>query len=163
MKKLFIIRHAKSSWDQPELKDIDRPLNDRGEQDAPKMGEVLAERYQFDQLISSPANRAHTTCKIIAGKMGYPEKEIKVDRAIYGAAVSGMISMINTFDNKWETVAIFGHNPTFTYLAEQLGNESIGNLPTCGVVGIEFEVDDWNAVGSGLGNTFYYDYPKNHL
>jgi len=163
MKRIFIIRHAKSSWDDPRLKDVDRPLNKRGEKDAPLMAKVFKKAYKSaDSLISSPAVRALTTCKIFAEEMSYPQNAISIREEIYGASVDSMLAMINRFDNKWDTVCLFGHNPTFTYLAEQLADVNIGNLPTAGIVGIEFGVEIWAAVSLGSGEQFYYDYPKNH-
>ena len=81
MKTLYVIRHAKSSWDDPTLSDFDRPLNNRGKKDAPTMGKRLAQRQVVpDLLLSSPAERALTTCKIIAEEIHYPAGKIKTDK-----------------------------------------------------------------------------------
>jgi phosphohistidine phosphatase len=163
VKELYLIRHAKSSWDYPQLKDFDRPLNERGEEDAPLMGKVLKENNILPQLIlSSPAKRALNTAQIIAKALGYPSSKIEELHSIYHGEMATLMDLLNGIDNQYETVFVFGHNPTFTYLAEELGGEYIGNLPTCGVVGIRFEIDDWALLSKGLGTQIYYDYPKRH-
>ena len=161
MKKLFIIRHAKSSWDHPRLRDRDRPLNSRGQNDAPRMAKLFKREVgSVDQLISSPAVRALTTCKIFSRELSIPEDSILVQESIYGASTSSLLDLINNFNEAWSSVCIFGHNPTFTYLAEELANINIGNLPTCGIVGIEFGVEDWAAISFGSGSEFLFEYPK---
>ena len=163
MKKLYIIRHAKSSWEDGSLKDQDRPLNKRGQRDAPIMAEhFLGEEERVHMLVSSPAVRALSTCKIFAKALKYPTNAITIANEIYGASVDQMMQLINSWNDEWDTVCIFGHNPTFTYLAERLCNINIGNLPTCGIVGIEFESNQWQAVSLGNGTQIFYDYPKNH-
>jgi len=162
LKRLYIIRHAKSSWGDSNLKDFDRPLNKRGSTDAPLMGEVLrTAKVEADLIISSPAKRAITTAKIIAEAIDY-KKAIEDKKEVYGADTQIMLNVVNQIDNKIKTLFIFGHNPTFTYFAEMLSEVNIGNLPTTGIVGIEFDFDDWALVSSNTGNCFYYDYPKNH-
>ena len=162
MKKLFLIRHAKSSWEDPSLRDFDRPLNNRGKRDAPLMGEVLQRNgIVADKIISSPANRAYTTAGVFAQKTNYAAS-IEKDERIYGADVQSMIGIINEVPEHINSLFVFGHNPTFTYLAEYLADISIGNLPTTGVVGIEFEMESWAMISRGTGHCFLYDYPKNH-
>lgn len=161
MKKLFIIRHAKSSWDHPHLRDIDRPLNTRGFKDAPRMAQLFKKEVgSIDTLISSPALRAFTTSKEFAKELGIPDNSIIVEEKIYGASINGILDLINGLNDGWSSVCIFGHNPTFTYLAEELADVNIGNLPTCGIVGIEFNVSEWAAVSFGSGEQFLYEYPK---
>lgn len=163
MKTLFLIRHAKSSWADASLRDFDRPLNQRGLNDAPKMAKVLKREGHFpDQIISSPANRALTTAKFIADGIGYSKENIKEEEMIYGASVNEMMQLINGLNNDCQTVFLFGHNPTFTDLVEYLGDLEIGNLPTCGIVGFQFEVDSWQHLSGGMGIKIYEDYPKNH-
>lgn len=163
MKELYIIRHAKSSWDNPSLSDFDRPLNSRGERDAPLMGKVLADQKIIPDLIySSTANRALTTAKTIADKLGV-SNEIVLRKDFYHASESQLLQQINSFDNKANRVFMFGHNPGFTYLAENLTTETFGSIPTCGVVGIRFPFDSWDFVSAETGDVIMYDYPKNHL
>lgn len=161
-KKLYIIRHAKSSWNSPSLKDFDRPLNERGLKDAPKMGRRLLKRKILaDLIIASEANRAQTTARLIAKELNYPESNIQFTKAIYQASISEMIQLINQIDNRHNTVFLFGHNPTFTELAEYLTGEAFGTLPTCGIVGVALTVDRWDLVSSACGEEIYFDYPKN--
>lgn len=163
MKRVFLIRHAKSSWEHANLRDIDRPLNERGKKDAPIMAKAFRKNLgTVDQLISSPANRAYTTAQVFAKEFSISSKDILIREEIYGATIDQMLKLINSFDDSRTKICLFGHNPTFTYLAEKLADINIGNLPTCGIVGIEFEVDSWAAVSLGSGQDFYYDYPKNH-
>ena len=163
MKELFVIRHAKSSWSNPSLTDFDRPLNDRGLHDAPMMAKVLKEEGIVpDQIVSSSANRAKSTAQYIANGLGIDESSLVFKREIYEASYSTLLDLINNFDDRYKRIFIFGHNPTFTYLAERLGGEYIGNLPTCGIVGLRFELDSWKMVSAGSGSQFYYDYPKRH-
>lgn len=162
MKELFIIRHAKSSWKDSSMRDFDRPLNDRGKKDAPNMGDrLMMKNIKPDLIVSSPANRAKTTANIIAEKVQYGSDKIQYNADIYGASVAEMIKLINRLDDRHQRVFLFGHNPTFTELAEELSNEHFGNLPTCGIVGLQFEFDSWELISSGTGDLLMYDYPKN--
>ncbi|MBO9345442.1 MAG: histidine phosphatase family protein [Chloroflexi bacterium] len=146
MKILYLIRHAKSSWDDPTLADHDRPLNERGKRDAPKMGERLAQRgVKADLIISSSAVRALTTAQTIAEKIGYDQARIVADRRLYGAQVSALLYLIQELDDQHARVMLFGHNPEFTDLARFFGCE-IDELPTCAVVEMTFEVDHWSEV-----------------
>ena len=115
MKILILVRHAKSSWKNAYLLDIDRPLNKRGQRDAPVMGKRLAERDSTpDFLISSPATRALTTAEIIAQEIEYPVEDIVVDERIYGADVDDWLEIVQDLDDGWDCVMCFGHNPGIT-------------------------------------------------
>jgi len=161
MKTLYLIRHAKSSWDFPHLSDSERPLNKRGKRDAPDMGDRLAKKGLFpDLMLSSPANRALTTCRVIAGKLGYPEEAIETDKKIYHAGVDELLKVIRQIDDTWNTVCLFGHNPGFTDFANELTHSDIYNIPTCGVFACSFSIDSWKDAGYGKGKRIFYDYPK---
>ena len=163
MKELFIIRHAKSSWEDASLADYDRPLNKRGLHDAPMMAQVLKEkRFELNLIISSTANRAKSTAQFIAHGIGLVHDQVEYKSEIYGASFRTMMNIINLVNDRYNRIALVGHNPTFTYLAERLGGESIGNLPTCGIVGLRFNFDSWKLVSEGTADQFYYDYPKMH-
>ena len=121
MKTLFLIRHAKSSWDDTALPDKDRPLGDRGRRDAPKMGKRLAKRdVKPDLILSSPARRALTTAEIVAKKLDYKLKDIVVDDRLYAGAVHDLLNVIHKVGDKLERVMLFGHNPELTELAHRL-------------------------------------------
>src|SRR6266545_5000769 len=131
MKTLFLIRHAKSSWDDTALPDKDRPLGDRGRRDAPKMGKRLAKRdVKPDLILSSPARRATATAEIIAKKLDYKLKDIVVDDRLYAGAVHSLLNVIHGLGDKPERVMLFGHNPELTEFAHRLSGE-ITHMPTC--------------------------------
>ncbi|NJN42166.1 MAG: histidine phosphatase family protein [Flammeovirgaceae bacterium] len=164
MKKLYIVRHAKSSWDDMSLRDFDRPLNDRGKRDAPKMGRRLKEReISPDLLISSPAVRALSTCREIAAVLGYKFDSIKTDKRIYHAGESTILDVLKETNNNFKSVMIFGHNPGFTEFANSLFDEQINNIPTCGVVGGKLAIESWADIYFGCGEMKFFDYPKRNL
>jgi len=141
MKTLFLVRHAKSSRDEPSLPDKDRPLNDRGKRDAPKMGERLAKRDVVPNLIlSSPAKRALNTAQIIAKKLDYKLADIVVDERLYATAADDLLHVIRKLGAKPKSVMLFGHNPELTELAHRLSNK-ITHLPTCAVAEFTFDVN----------------------
>ena|SRR2546428_4772017 len=160
MKTLYLIRHAKS--DQTVLgSDFDRPLNERGLKDAPKMAKRLLKRKVHpDLIISSPAKRALTTAKTFAETLNYGLKNIYEEILIYEASTSTLLSVINNIDDKYKVVLLFGHNPGITYIINYLTNSDLDNLPTCGLVKIEFEFDSWKLVSAAGGTVSYLDYPK---
>ncbi|MCS6849526.1 MAG: histidine phosphatase family protein [Anaerolineae bacterium] len=163
MKKLILVRHAKSSWDDPSLPDHDRPLNDRGKRDAPKMGERLAKRGVVpDLILSSSAVRALTTAQIIAEKIGYDRKAIVVDRRIYGAQVSSLLYLIQELDDKYDKVMLFGHNPELAELAHRFSDD-IEDMPTCAVVELTFDVKRWVDVVDSQPVEVRFDSPKKHV
>jgi len=162
MKKLVLLRHAKSSWDVVELSDFERPLNERGKRDAPIMGKHLAKKRQLklDLIIASPAKRALKTAKIIAKEIGFSEDKILKDSSIYGAGLSEMLSIIAGISNSLDTVMLVGHNPTFTTLAYYLTHDSVENIPTCGVFCVNFDVEKWQDIKEASGKLDFFDYPK---
>lgn len=161
MKTLFLVRHAKSSWDNPGLSDDERPLNERGERDAPRMGKRLASRQiKPDSLISSPALRAYTTAVKIAAEIGHLKEAIQREDNLYFEGIEGMLSVIHALAPEIRSVMLFGHNPTMTDLVNDLANTNIDNVPTCGIAEITFDIESWNEVYEGLGTMKLFDYPK---
>ena len=161
MKKLFIVRHAKSSWDFPELDDFDRPLNKRGKANAPEMGRRLAEKDVLpDLLISSPAKRAAATARRIAEAIHYDKNKIIKEQEFYHGGVQNFVNIISQQEKDINTLMVFGHNPGLTDLANYLANAGIYNIPTCGIVEIDFDSDDWSDVAKGKGKLVSFDYPK---
>jgi len=147
MKTLFLVRHAKSSKDDPTLSDKDRPLNDRGRRDAPKMGERLAKRdVEPDLMLSSPAVRALTTAQIFAEELDYNAKNIVVDDRLYATTADDLLEVIHELDDKHKRVMLFGHNPEMSDLAHRL-SDKIGDMPTCAVAEFEFDTKSWTAIG----------------
>ena len=161
MLTLYLIRHAKSSWKNPELSDFDRPLNDRGKNDAPLMGKALKNKnFNPDLFYSSPAKRAYATAKKIADEINYPLENIIKEPDIYEANPDQLLNIIKSWNNSSKTIALTGHNPGLTWLANYLCNEEIANIPTTGVVCINFDVNSWNQVGQGSGKLQFFEYPK---
>jgi phosphohistidine phosphatase len=160
MKTLFLIRHAKSSWDDTALPDKDRQLGDRGTRDAPKMGKRLAKRdVKPDLILSSPARRALTTAEIIAKKLDYKRKDIVVDDRLYAGAVHSLLDVIHGLGDKLERVILFGHNPELTELAHRLSGE-ITHMPTCAVAEFTFNAKSWSKIGKANLAKVALDYPK---
>ena len=162
MKTVVICRHAKSDWSQ-ELTDIDRPLNGRGAEDAPMMGKVL-HKYGFspDLIISSPAVRAITTAQAVAGALRY-QGNLQTESGIYYQGEAFILEMLKGLPDTVETVMVFGHNHAITAFVNTFGNKSIDNVPTCGVVTIEFDIDNWNDLNKGKTvNTLFPRDLKNH-
>ena len=130
VKTLYLIRHAKSSWEDTALVDKDRPLNDRGQRDAPTMGERLAKRnVKPDLILSSPAVRALTTAEIIAKKLDYRRKDIVVSERLYAVEADDLLDVIHQLGDKVESVMLFGHNPELTELAHCLSGQDKRFLP----------------------------------
>jgi phosphohistidine phosphatase len=160
MKTLFLVRHAKSSRDDPSLPDRIRPLDDRGRQDAPKMGKRLAKRdVKPDLVVSSPALRALTTAQLIAEEVGYKRKDIVVDDRLYASNPDDLLAVIRELDKKLDRVMLVGHNPEFTDLAHRLSSEII-DMPTSAVAEISFDTKAWSDVGEIEPARAMLDYPK---
>jgi phosphohistidine phosphatase len=163
MKTLILIRHAKSSWENFNLSDFDRPLNDRGLRDAPRMGKRLKEKdLAPDLVISSPANRAHTTCTIISEAIGFPAERIQTEKAIYHADEDQLLAIVQQLPDFADQVMLYGHNPGFTDFANRLTESHIDNIPTCGIVACQLNVITWKDVKWGSGKILFYDFPKNN-
>lgn len=160
MKQLIIVRHAKSDWGNPNLRDFDRPLNKRGKTNAPEMAHRLVKKQIKPQLIvSSPALRAITTAKFFADTWQMPLAEILEESKIYEANVDTLLKVINNFDNNYDQIAMFGHNPGFTDLLNYL-NGQIYEMPTCSVAILEFPFEDWAMISEGTAKVVLFDYPK---
>lgn len=161
MKRLTLIRHAKSSWKHPELDDHERPLNKRGRRDAPEMGARLARRAErFDLLLSSTARRARDTADAIAEALGAGAGRQAASADLYHADAEDLLAELRGLDPALERVALVGHNPALTDLANRLAGTSLVKLPTAAVFTVELPVDDWSAVAPGSGRLVDYDYPK---
>lgn len=159
MKTLYIVRHAKSSW-AFDLPDHDRPLGKRGRKDVTKMGAHWSEHQPKPEvLISSTASRAFYTALHLCDQMKIDEGKIKLSRNLYHAGVFETISIIQKAPS-CDHLAIFGHNPGFTSVSNALSNTQIDNIPTCGIVGIEFNIDTWSQLSEGSGKQLFFYYPK---
>ncbi len=144
MKTLYLVRHAKSSWDNNNLRDIERPLNERGLQDAPTMAKLMQSKgVQPDLLVSSPAIRALTTAAYFKLALGVEGEDFWVRDEIYEAMTATIQHLIETLPESANIVMLVGHNPTFTSLANLFTKDYIDNIPTCGVVCIRSEAATW--------------------
>lgn len=150
MKKLYIIRHAKSSWAETDLRDLDRPLNKRGMRDAPFMAKLLfGKGVSVDALVSSPAKRAFETAQFFAKQWKVPAGHLITEPRVYEATPTRLLEIVREFSNDWDTVFLFGHNPTLTSFINLFGSEYLANLPTCGIAYLESEVEEWSVLGNG--------------
>lgn len=163
MKRLYLVRHAKSSWKNPELDDFDRPLNKRGKRDAPLMGQRLREaNVRPDLIISSPAKRARKTAKIIAAQIEYPGKKIQWTESLYAAGTLTLLQILHKIEDSVEQLMLVGHNPGLTLLAELLTSEAVDNIPTSGAFALDLDIESWSQTGEGSGIPVFFDYPKKH-
>ncbi|MHB8763516.1 MAG: SixA phosphatase family protein [Deferrisomatales bacterium] len=161
MKRLTLVRHAKSSWADGSLTDFDRPLNGRGKRDAPEIGRRLAARgVAPDAVVTSPAVRARKTARKLAAELGFPPGEIREAPEIYDAELETLVALVRGLDDAWDRVLLVGHNPGFTDLANWLTGGALANLPTCGALGVELGVEAWGELRAGGGTPAFYDTPK---
>lgn len=163
MRKLILVRHAKSSWDNPDLDDFDRPLNKRGKRDAPFMAKLLAEKkVKPDLIISSPALRTKITAKEIAKETGYDKEKIIWNEKFYLASLSKLLNEISNVDQNVQSLLIVGHNPGLTDLQNFLCNYEIDNIPTCGIVCMKTN-KAWADVNAKDFQLEFFEYPKKYF
>lgn len=150
MRHLFVLRHAKSSWGHPGQRDFDRPLNARGERDAPRMARAIAALpIRIDALVTSPAVRARATAAAVADALELTAAE---ERAIYDAGRDRLLGVIDGFDDAHEAVLLCGHNPGLHDLVEYFTGEWLGKFPTAALAWIELrEAGSWQVHHAGCG------------
>ena len=159
MRKLILLRHAKSSWKDTSLDDFDRPLNRRGKKDAPIMADKLSMRkIKIDLIISSPAKRTTETAKIFANILGY-QSEIIFNDKLYEASYNEILEVINLIDDKYQNVLLVCHNPGITDLANYISNYFIENISTSGIVGLSTN-NSWENINENGCTLLFYEYPK---
>jgi len=160
-KLLYLVRHAKSSWKDAFLEDRDRPLNKRGRRNAPDMGNRLAAQgHRPDLIISSPANRAFTTARIIAEQVDYEVSEIIQGEDLYFSGTANMRRLLKEVDDRYQSVMLVGHNPAMTYFMNDLANTTVDNMPTCAIAIIGFDIASWADLHSARGTLQGYGFPK---
>jgi phosphohistidine phosphatase len=163
MRTLTLIRHAKSSREDSTLSDFERPLNKRGKNNAPLMGNLLKQQgVTFDLLVTSPALRALDTARLIAAAMQQPEQTLIEQPELYDAGVARLLEVVQRLPDSAAAVAVVAHNPGLTGLCNYLSGENIENLPTCAIASILFETDSWQAVGRDSGRLIRYEYPRKY-
>jgi phosphohistidine phosphatase len=160
MKTLFIVRHGKSSWDDPGLSDQDRPLKNRGIRDATLMAEKLkAAGLIPDRILSSPANRALHTAEIFAAILGHAPENLQVSNTLYFSGAEAIIRLVQQIPDSTERLMIVGHNPDFTEIVNSFSSTSLYNLPTAGVVVFEFNTDSWKEISRSRMVNDLYEFP----
>jgi len=164
MLRLGLVRHAKSSWDFPELNDHDRPLNKRGKRDAPIMAKKVQKLFGIpDLLLSSTANRALTTAKTFRENMDLTESQLRLSPRLYHASMEDTFTSISLIDDNVKFACVFGHNPTMTYLANSFTGDMIDNVPTCGVVILESKAKTWVEFDTDNTRRIAFIYPKMYV
>ncbi len=164
MKLIYLVRHAKSSWNNSSLSDFDRPLNKRGLYEACLMGDVLKQQnIHLNRIFSSSANRALSTAKILANSLSYPLEDIIESQKVYEASVDDLLNITRQLTDDIHTIMLVGHNPGLSWLINSLCNDSNLNLTTCGVCGIELDCHSWKNIGETLGKCILFDDPENHI
>jgi phosphohistidine phosphatase len=159
MKALLLLRHAKSSKDDPALRDFDRPLNDRGKDDAKLIGRFMRERsISPDLVISSPAKRAQRTAELVTKAAGLTIN-IALDERIYEADVHRLLLVVSQIEPAMNVVMLVGHNPGFEDLVEVLTGRP-PRLPTASLAQIDLAVEEWNKVRAGAGKLKWLVTPR---
>lgn len=164
MKNLILVRHAKSTWDNPEWTDFERQLNIRGNRDAATMSQLIASKgIKPDLLISSPAKRTTETSYYFCDALSYEKKHIRFDLGIYERGSKYIINLLSGISSNVHCIMLVGHNPDITSLASYFSGEYFDNIPTCGIVSIQFTFDSWNNIVSNNGQLVFFEFPKNNL
>ncbi len=164
MKSVIIIRHAKSSWDNPEQPDFERPLNERGKRDAPQMAQrLLDKKISIDAFISSPARRAKKTASIFIEQYGLSPDGLILVPNLYHAGPSDFYQAIAQAPAAAKTIALFSHNPGITEFVNQLTNTKVDEMPTCAIFAVKANIRDWPAFKDASKEFWFFDYPKSTL
>jgi phosphohistidine phosphatase len=163
MKTLYLIRHAKSSWNYPELEDFERPLTKRGRKSALLMGTILKKlKAAPDLLISSPANRAAMTARMIAEAIHYPLDRIQYRESMYLTDETILLQIVRSLSDSVKRAMLIGHNPGLTGLANMIAAQPIDNIPTGGVCCMDLKIASWKGIQEHGGKLRFFEFPKNH-
>jgi phosphohistidine phosphatase len=161
MKLLTIVRHAKSDWKDASLTDRQRPLNARGERDAPEMGRRIANHgIRPSLIVASPATRAWKTAKIIAREIDYPNEFLQREDKLYMASLEDLLDVVVAQDDGFNSLMVVCHNPGLTDFANFLVPGLTNNLPTAGVVSVQIDQEDWSLHKRPKTTLLAFDYPK---
>jgi len=153
MKHLFLVRHAKSSWDLSGFPDIDRPLNERGYRDSHRVGKYFSENTEHkpDMVLCSPAIRTYTTALIFLHYLKFPVEQIVLAKSLYESGLQDYISTIADASDKKNILILFGHNPTISELVNHLTGKSGDDLGTCHVATLSLSISSWKKIGADCG------------
>ncbi len=161
MKSILLVRHAKSSWENPAMKDFDRTLNDRGNKDAPMMARrLLDKKLEIDLFVSSPAVRAYSTAKYFHESFNSKKELLITVPELYHASVSDFYQTIHSLDDRFDTVAIFSHNPGINEMVNSLGVAKVDNMPTCAIFAVRADINNWKDFEQSPRQFWFFDYPK---
>ncbi len=161
MKTLYIVRHAKSSWEYEGVKDIDRPLKARGINDAYLISSVLQKKINTPSVfVSSCANRALHTAMIFSYAFKYPLSYLKISKSLYSFSDGYLIKTIQALDDSFDSAIIFSHDHGINDFVNKFGNKHINRVPTCGVIALEFKTKHWKNIKNG--KTLFTEFPKHH-
>jgi phosphohistidine phosphatase len=162
MKKLLLVRHAKSSWNDITQADFDRPLNERGNKDAPRMAKrLIKDGVEIDAFISSPAVRALTTAEYFAEAYDVKKKNVVTDQILYHPEPKNFFEIISRLSDDHKTVAIFSHNPGITEFVNQLTEVRVDDMPTCAIYALKVDIKSWKDFREAEKKFWFFDYPKN--
>jgi len=162
MKTLFLARHAKSSWELPEMEDFDRPLTEKGLIRTQKtIVFLLKNNINIDLIISSHAKRALETAKLYAKALKYPIKNIEIDTSIYFSGTQELLDIVYRLKDNVNSVMLVGHNPTMTQFANCFVDKVIDYMPTSAIVSIEYNTDKWTEIELCDRKTKFIAFPKN--
>jgi phosphohistidine phosphatase len=158
MKRLIVIRHGKSTWEL-QVRDHDRVLTQRGIDDAHLIGKALKDMdLNPDHIWTSTAARAMQTATLVSEYINYSLSKLELKRELYTFSSDELISVISNAQDAVETLVIFSHNHGITDLVNDLGSTRFNNVPTAGVVAIDFESNSWSSLGKGI--TKFHLFPK---
>jgi phosphohistidine phosphatase len=161
MKTIYLIRHAEASSAKPNESDFQRHLNQQGENEASLIGKKLNDLgVNLDYIVCSAANRTRETAFLLCEQLNYPINTVQFDKNIYEAPLTNLTQAINKIPSQFNEVALIAHNPSITYLANYLTDNYINHIPTCGVVKIELEINNWDEIIQGIGLQKFFIYPK---
>lgn len=163
MKTLTLIRHAKSSWDDPGLADFDRPLNRRGQRDLPLMVERMRQQGpQPDRLIYSPALRTRLTAEALASAFGLDDSAVKTCERVYEATPSTLIQLLQQQPDQARHVLLVGHNPGLLELVQALSGGAPERMPTAAIIQLQLMIGRWHELAPCYAELAWLDYPKMH-
>jgi len=161
MKKLYLIRHSKSSWDNPDLYDFDRPLNSRGKKDRYLMANFLKEHGIYpDFVLCSPSLRTKKSLKAYQEILDIKDKNIVFSDDLYESSARKLLNVLHTTHSMYDNVFLISHNPSLNELVDYLLNGFEENIPTSGIVGINVDISDWSMIDNTNCSLYLFTYPK---
>ena len=163
VREVCFVRHAKSNWDHPGLRDFDRPLDERGLKDAPMMARKMKELDLVpDLIVTSGAKRARKTAEFFKKEFSLPDSHFMVTDDLYEASAEEVYTVLRSLPDSARFVYVFGHNPTFTWVANSIAGVHIDNVPTCGIVHAQVMINSWKKFKPEHAGFIGFHYPKQY-